>query len=56
MAHYIGTEIMSGAYDISCPDPECEKQGVLQMDEMEDIVGKELVDKHRNYRLNTGNT
>ena len=24
-------EVMEGAYEISCPDPECEKQGVLQM-------------------------
>jgi E3 ubiquitin-protein ligase RNF144 len=54
MAQYITVEVMSGAYDISCPDAECEKKGTLLISEMEELVGKELMDKHRNYRLNTG--
>ena len=45
---------MSSAYDISCPDPECEKQGVMHMSEIENLVGKELADKHKMFRLNTG--
>jgi hypothetical protein len=55
MQQYIGFEVMSSAYDISCPDPECEKQGVMQIPEMEALVGKELMDKHKTFRLNTGN-
>ena len=47
-------EVMSSAYDISCPDPECEKQGVMHMSEIENLVGKELTDKHKMFRLNTG--
>ena len=47
-------EIMEGAYDISCPDLDCDKQGVMQMPEMESIVGKEVMDKHRSFRLNLG--
>ena len=45
---------MSSAYDISCPDPDCEKQGVIHMSEIESLVGKELTDKHKMFRLNTG--
>ncbi len=45
---------MSSAYDISCPDPDCEKQGVMQMAEMETLAGKDIMDKHRAFRLNTG--
>ena len=45
---------MAGAYDISCPDSECEKQGVITIPEMEPFVGKDLVDKHKDFRLNTG--
>ena len=54
MYQYISFEIMEGAYELSCPDPECDKQGILQIEEMEDIVGKDLTDKHRAFRLNTG--
>ena len=54
MHHYITFEVMQGAYDISCPDPECDKQGVLNLGEMELVVGKETMDKHRAFRLNTG--
>lgn len=55
LVQYVTYEVMSSAYDISCPDPECEKQGVLHMSEIENLVGKELTDKHKMFRLNTGN-
>ena len=45
---------MAGAYEISCPDSQCPKEGVFLIDEIEKIVGKELADKHMGFRLNTG--
>ena len=54
MVRYLTFEVMAGAYEISCPDQDCEKQGVLNLSEMESIVGKEMTDKHRSFRLNTG--
>ena len=30
LIQYISFEIMAGAYEISCPDPACEKDGVFQ--------------------------
>jgi hypothetical protein len=54
MGQYLSFEIMAGAYEISCPDPGCEKEGVLQFTEMEPLVGKELMEKHKTFRLNTG--
>ena len=54
MHYYISMEVREGAYDISCPDMECEKQGVLSIPDMEAIVGKEIMDRHRLNRLNTG--
>ena len=54
LVQYVTYEVMSSAYDISCPDPECEKQGVMHMSEIENLVGKELTDKHKMFRLNTG--
>ena len=54
LSQYVSFEIMAGAYDISCPDSECEKQGVITIPEMEPFVGKDLVDKHKDFRLNTG--
>lgn len=54
MHYYISMEVRESAYDISCPDMECEKQGVLTIPEMEAIVGKEIMDRHRSNRLNTG--
>ena len=45
---------MAGAYEISCPDSQCEKEAIFQLDEIEKIVGKELIEKHKTFRLNTG--
>jgi len=53
MQQYITFEIMEGAYDISCPDPACPIQGVLNQQQMESLTDKELVEKHRTFRLNT---
>ena len=44
---------MAGAYEISCPDPACEKDGVFQLHEIEQLVPKDLVEKHKAFRLNT---
>ena len=46
---------MEGAYDVSCPDPDCPKQGILNQHQMERLTSKDLMDKHRTFRLNTGN-
>jgi len=53
MQQYIIFEVMEGAYDISCPDPGCPTQGVLNQQQMELLTDKELMDKHRTFRLNT---
>lgn len=54
MKAYVEFEIAEGAYDISCPDAQCPSQGVLQINEVECLVGSRLVEKHRKYRLNRG--
>ena len=46
---------MAGAYEISCPDSQCEKESIFQLEEIEKIVGKDLTEKHKTFRLNTGN-
>ncbi|CAG7835930.1 unnamed protein product [Allacma fusca] len=48
---YVSFEIQEGAYEISCPDANCEKQGVLTLAEIEALVPKSLVDKHAKFRL-----
>eukprot|EP00095_Tigriopus_kingsejongensis_P012636 maker-scaffold1516_size37830-snap-gene-0.8 protein:Tk12636 transcript:maker-scaffold1516_size37830-snap-gene-0.8-mRNA-1 annotation:"probable e3 ubiquitin-protein ligase rnf144a isoform x2" len=50
---YVCFEIMEGAYDISCPDSECDKQGVIQLTEMEPMIGTEMLEKYQKFRLNT---
>ncbi|XP_018321250.1 probable E3 ubiquitin-protein ligase RNF144A-A isoform X2 [Agrilus planipennis] len=52
MKNYVEFEIAEGAYDISCPDAQCPSQGVLQLDEIEKLVGSETLGKHKKYRLN----
>lgn len=54
MRTYIEFEIAAGAYDISCPDTQCPSQGVLKPDEIKRLVGDDLLEKHRKYRLNRG--
>ena len=54
MAQYITFEVMSGSYDISCPDPDCDIQGVLELPEVESFAGKDVSEKHKRFRLNTG--
>ena len=44
---------MAGAYEISCPDSQCPKEGIFLLDEIKKIVGKELLDKYKGFRLNT---
>ena len=44
---------MAGAYEISCPDPACDKEGIFQFLEIEALVSKDLVEKHKAFRLNT---
>ena len=51
---YLSFEIMAGAYDISCPDSQCEKEGIFNLEEIERIVGKEMHEKYKGFRLNTG--
>ena len=54
LQQYLSFEIMAGAYEISCPDSQCPKEGIFLLDEIEKIVGKELSDKYKGFRLNTG--
>jgi E3 ubiquitin-protein ligase RNF144 len=52
MQSYIKFEIHQGTYDISCPDAQCEKHGVISLSEIEILVSKESVERHRKCRLN----
>ncbi|XP_050293584.1 E3 ubiquitin-protein ligase RNF144A isoform X2 [Anthonomus grandis grandis] len=52
MKSYVEFEISEGAYDISCPDAQCSSQGVLEEDEIQRLVGSDLLEKHNKYRLN----
>ena len=47
-------EINQGAYSISCPDAQCEKQGIIMLEEIESLVSLENIEKHKRYRLNKG--
>ena len=53
LQQYLSFEIMTGAYKISCPDSQCPKEGIFLLDEIVKIVGKELLDKYKGFRLNT---
>ncbi|CAB4061520.1 RNF144 [Lepeophtheirus salmonis] len=52
IVQYLTFEILEGAYEISCPDAECEKDGIISLEEIEKIIGKELFEKHTAFRLN----
>lgn len=47
-------EVMEAAYDISCPDSTCDKQGILTLQEIESLVSTDLMEKHRKFRLDKG--
>ncbi|XP_054286970.1 E3 ubiquitin-protein ligase RNF144A-like [Macrosteles quadrilineatus] len=52
MRAYVEFEIGEGAYEISCPDALCEKQGVMSLNEIERLVPEENFEKHKRFRLN----
>ena len=52
LSEYLKFEIMVGAYEITCPDAKCPQNGVFGLLEIEDIVGKELFERHIEFRLN----
>ena len=41
-------------YKIDCPSSRCEKEGFFSVDEIETLVGKDLTDKHKTSKLETG--
>jgi hypothetical protein len=47
-------EVMEAAYDISCPDSTCDKQGILALQEIESLVSTDLMEKHIKFRLDKG--
>lgn len=54
MKAYTEYEIEKGAYEISCPDAQCEQGVMLSLKEISSLVGPELMDKHHKFRLNRG--
>ncbi|XP_048514766.1 probable E3 ubiquitin-protein ligase RNF144A-B [Athalia rosae] len=52
MQSYAEFEINEGAYEISCPDAQCEQGGILSLQEIKDLVNPELMEKHHRFRLN----
>uniref|UniRef100_A0A8D8WI01 E3 ubiquitin-protein ligase RNF144B n=1 Tax=Cacopsylla melanoneura TaxID=428564 RepID=A0A8D8WI01_9HEMI len=49
---YVEFEIGQGAYQISCPDAACEKQGLITLTEIQTLVTGETFEKHKRFRLN----
>ena len=47
LKQYISFEVMEGANNVSCPDPNCVTQGVLSQNEMESLSDKQLMEKHQ---------
>ncbi|KAK0182783.1 hypothetical protein PV327_000882 [Microctonus hyperodae] len=52
MQAYVEFEIEEGAYDISCPDAQCEWSSILTLNEISSLVTPELMEKHHKFRLN----
>ncbi|ODM93897.1 hypothetical protein Ocin01_12784 [Orchesella cincta] len=48
---YVTFEIQQGADEIACPDAGCDKQGVLGLMEVEQLVPPMLTEKHKKFRL-----
>lgn len=54
MKAYVEFEIEEGAYEISCPDAQCDWSSVLSLKEISSLVTPELMEKHQKFRLNRG--
>lgn len=54
MRAYVEFEIEEGAYEISCPDAQCDHGAILSLKEISSLVNTELVEKHCKFRLNRG--
>lgn len=54
MRAYVEFEIEEGAYEISCPDAQCDQGAILSLTEISSLVSPELMEKHCKFRLNTG--
>lgn len=54
MTSYVSFEIQEGAEEIACPDAECERQGVLLLTELQDLVNPVMIEKHKKFRLYRG--
>lgn len=54
MQSYAEFEINEGAYEISCPDAQCERGAILSLQEIKELVTPELMEKHHRFRLNRG--
>ncbi|XP_011160910.1 probable E3 ubiquitin-protein ligase RNF144A [Solenopsis invicta] len=52
MRAYVEFEIEEGAYEISCPDAQCDHGAILSLKEISSLVNTELVEKHCKFRLN----
>ena len=52
LQEYLRYEIISGSYEITCPDTNCLKKGILHLEEINKIAGNELFEKHMDIRLN----
>ncbi|KAL0270814.1 UNVERIFIED_CONTAM: hypothetical protein PYX00_008104 [Menopon gallinae] len=52
MKLYVEFEIQEGAYDISCPDAQCHKQGIVTIDEVELLVSTQMMERYMRFRLN----
>ncbi|XP_057338334.1 uncharacterized protein LOC130676240 [Microplitis mediator] len=52
MKAYVEFEIEEGAYEISCPDSQCDWASILSLKEISTLVSPELMEKHNKFRLN----
>ncbi|CAL4124537.1 unnamed protein product, partial [Meganyctiphanes norvegica] len=50
---YVGLKIREGEYTVECPDANCDCSGELNYEEIDALVGTELLDMHIKFRENT---
>lgn len=50
---YLKFEIMKGTYTITCPDIKCPNRESFDLEEIEQIAGNYLFQKHKKFRLDS---
>ena len=54
MAEYTRVSICNGVHRVECPDGSCDASGELTSEEIEALVGPQLLALRNRHRLNAG--